>query len=263
MYNVLIGIFATVFVVSAGYLGYYFINSNAQSDRYSELAGLRSVTEDSLPSSTGETVDPNALVEVVDPETGESVWMLPTFAQLYILNNDVVGWINIPGTGIDYPVMQNQEKQDFYLNHNFDKEYSSWGCLYTWPVCDVAAPSDNITIYGHHMRDGPMFAALDNYTEKSFWEQYPYIYFDTLTLRQTYQIISVFKTTASVGEGFAYHEYVDMNETQFEEFISACNSLSLYDTGVEAEFGDKFITLSTCEYSQTNGRLVVVAKRIA
>ena len=262
MYNVLLGIFAAVFLVSAGCLGYYFINSHAQGDRYTELAGLRAPDETYRDASVEETVDPTALVEVTHPETGEKVWMMQSFAQLYVLNSDIVGWMTVPGTSIDYPVMQNQTKKDYYLNHNFDKQYSSWGCLYTWPVCDVDAPSDNITIYGHHMRDGSMFTPLDSYMEKSFWETNPYINFDTLTEQHTYEILAVFKTTASVGEGFAYHEYVDMDEGQFDQFVATCKSLALYDTGVEAQYGDKLITLSTCEYSQTNGRLVVVAKRM-
>lgn len=91
-------------------------------------------------------------------------------------------------------------------------------------------PSDNIIIYGHHMNDGSMFAGLMKFKDKSFWEKHKTVSFDTLTDRQTY--------------------------------VEKCKKLSLYETGVTAEYGDKLLTLSTCEYSRTNGRLVVVAKLI-
>ena len=107
-----------------------------------------------------------------------------------------------------------------------------------------------------------MFALLDKYKERSFFEEHRYLYFDTLEETHTYQIIAVFKTSASGG--FRYNEFVDAtNEDDFTQFVNSCKKLSLYDTGVDAVYGDKLITLSTCEYSQTNGRLVVVAKQVA
>ena len=109
-----------------------------------------------------------------------------------------------------------------------------------------------------------MFAQLDKFEEKSFWEKNPYIYFDTLTALHTYQIMSVFVTVATEGQGFPYHNYVTLQDQDtFDTFVKACKGYSLYNTGVDAEYGDCFITLSTCEYSHPNGRLVVVAKRIA
>lgn len=270
MYNLLIAFFAAVLVISAAYLAYYYIDAYRQHSRYDDLAGMmesdvttpRPTIDEEASSST--TAPAPTLVQVTDPETGETVSLLPEFAELYTLNNDIVGWMTIPGTDINYPVMQTPDSPDYYLKRNFDKETSSRGCLYAREVCDVFAPSDNITIYGHRMRDGSMFARLDKYMEQSYCEENPYIYFDTLTGLHTYKIMAVFLTTASVGEGFAYHEFVNAQDASgFEDFVKTCKELALYDTGVTAEYGDKLITLSTCEYSQTNGRLVVVAKRIA
>lgn len=268
MYNTLIIIFGVVFLVSAGYLVWYFVDAGQQSSRYDELDALR--TQQTVPRPTvDEETDlvpegtAPTLVEVTDPETGEKVTVLSSFAELYVMNNDMVGWLSIPGTDISYPVMQTPDNVDYYLKRNFDKEYSSRGCLYAREVCDVFAPSDNITIYGHHMRDGSMFAGLDAYMEQAYFEEHPYIYFDTLTELHTYKIVAVFKTTATVGQGFAYHHFVDAaNQAEFDEFVATSKKLAFYDTGVDAEYGDKLITLSTCEYTQTNGRLVVVAKRI-
>ena len=114
------------------------------------------------------------------------------------------------------------------------------------------------------MRDGSMFTQLKYYRQADFRNENPYIFFDTLTELHTYEIIAVFVTTASVGEGFSYHSFVDAeNEKDFNDFVAKCKKLALYDTGVSAEYGDKLICLSTCEYTRVNGRLVVVAKRIA
>lgn len=268
MYNTLIGVLAAVFLGSAVYLAYYFINSYNQAKDYdalSEIVDSNAVTPRPtiLEDGTVSESEPPALVEVTDPETGETVLVLPEFKELYVQNNDIVGWMTIPGTEINYPVMQTPNDTDYYLKKNFQKEYSAHGCLYAREVCDVNAPSDNITIYGHRMRDGSMFARLDKFMEKSFFEENSYIYFDTLTQLHTYKILAVFTTTATIGKGFAYHEFVDAkDEAEFNKFVDTCKKLALYDTGVEAQYGDKLITLSTCEYSQTNGRLVVVAKRI-
>ena len=113
------------------------------------------------------------------------------------------------------------------------------------------------------MKDGSMFAGLRAYTGREFWEEHPYIRFDTLKEHHTYVIFAVFSTTASQGQGFEYHEFIDAyDEAEFDEFINQCLSLSLYNTGIEPVYGDKIICLSTCEYSRVNGRLVVAAVRI-
>ena len=81
--------------------------------------------------------------------------------------------------------------------------------------------------------------------------------------KSTYEIFAVFRTTASKGEGFTYHQFIDAkDEAEFNQFVNACKALSYYDTGVNPTYGDKLITLSTCDKSVEDGRLVVVARRI-
>lgn len=271
LYNALIIVFAAVFVVSAVAVGMYYWDAHVQQSRYDELSQLRPAdvprpvpTEPLSGEETVPTQTEPEMVEVTDPKTGQTRMVLPEFAELYEMNSDIVGWMSIPCIGVDYPVMHTPDDPEYYLRRNFDKEKNTRGCLFIQADCDVFAPSDNITIYGHRMRDGTMFGKLNKFQKKSFRDENPYIFFDTLTERHTYEIMSVFLTTASVGEGFRYHAFVEAEtEAEFDAFIKQCKKLALYDSGVEAEYGDKLICLSTCEYSQTNGRLVVVAKRVA
>lgn len=187
--------------------------------------------------------------------------ILPEYGELFLQNPDMVGWIKVEGTSINYPVMQTPNEPNFYLKHNFEKEYSDLGTPYVQEDCDIAA-SDNLVIYGHHIKGQKMFGALEEYKSQSFYEEHKTIQFDTLTQHNEYEVIAVFKTVAYSSEGFRYYDFVNAeNEDEFNAYVEKCKELALYDTGVTAEYGDRLITLSTCEYSAQNGRLVVVAKK--
>lgn len=183
------------------------------------------------------------------------------YAKLYAQNSDYIGWLRINGTGIDYPVMQSKDDPDFYLKHNFSKEYSRFGIPYMQANCNLS--SDNIIIYGHNIKSKSMFNKLTKYKDKDFYTAHKYITFDTLDEQRTYEVIAAFKTVAYSDSGFQYYAFVNANtEEDFNAYIAKCKALSFYDTGVTAEYGDKLLTLSTCEYSQENGRFAVVAKLI-
>lgn len=273
LYPVILVVLIAVFLISAWQIGTYFLESQKQESRYEELASMVEQVREELPKSAAPTeaqtpgdaaVGENTEAAPTEPEIlHNEAGILLEYAPLYDMNPDMAGWISIPGTEVNYPVMHTPGRTDYYLYRNFDKEDSSRGCIYIREECDPVMPSDNITIYGHHMRDGSMFAALDDYSEQSFWQEHRYIYFDTITEHHTYEIFAVFITTASVGEGFAYHEFVNAaNKAEFDTFVARCKALDLYDTGITPEYGDKLICLSTCDYSLVNGRLVVAARRI-
>lgn len=192
----------------------------------------------------------------------EEETILPEYGELFLQNTDMAGWISIDGTKLNYPVMQTPNEPNFYLKHNFEKEYSDLGTPYVQEDCDISQ-SDNLVIYGHHIKGGKMFGALEDYKAKSFYEEHKIIHFDTLTQHGEYEIVAVFKTIAYSSEGFRYYDFVNADgEENFNAYIEKCKELALYDTGITAEYGDRLITLSTCEYSAQNGRLVVVAKKV-
>ena len=281
IYYTLLILFIIIFLVSAVLIVNYLVSSKEQSDFYDGLASIRQENQADRPpiGSKDETTpdDPDDSTEPTEPQ------ILDEFQPLYEMNSDLVGWIEIPGTKVNYPVVQpstanldpyrkhNNEcyfynewaLPDYYLKHTFYGECSDWGAIYVQEGCNVFTPSDNITIYGHHMMDGSMFSGLDGYKKQSFWESHQFVYFDTLYERHVYQVIAAFKTSGNYSEGFAYHTYDDMNEAEFNRFISTVMSLAYYDTGLTAQYGDRLITLSTCEYTQDNGRHVVIAKRVA
>lgn len=229
------------------------VNHHIQADKASEqFEEMQEIVED---------VDE----EEKDTENAEEATESPLkrYMELFRENNDLAGWIMIEDTNINYPVMYTPYEKDFYLKKNFEKEYSSHGVPYIAEHCSPSEPSDNLIIYGHHMNDGSMFADLIKYESKKFYEGHKRIRFDTLTETGEYEIICAFKTTVYDEKGFPFYEFARADtEKEFQAYVDSCKSLALYDIGVSAAYGDKLITLSTCEYSQKNGRMVVVAKRV-
>lgn len=188
---------------------------------------------------------------------------LEKYQELFRMNNDMYGWISIEGTNINYPVMYAPDRKDYYLKKNFEKEYSAYGVPYIAEHCDPYKPSDNIIIYGHHMKNGSMFSDLMKYESEDFYHSQKTLNFDSMTEMAEYDIIAVFKTTAYDDAGFKYYLFTDAEtEEEFDSYINKCKALSLYEIETSAEYGDQLITLSTCEYSRNNGRMVVVAKKV-
>ena len=267
VYWVLIAFFSLTFLISGFYLVEYFVNSKQQENLNNDLAGIVDAnrpTEGSSIPSTGEDPDATDATEGSTAPTEDPFLaaILPEYRPIWEMNNDLIGWIKIPDTNINYPVVQSKEK-DYYLYRNFNGEESIHGTVYAREECDVLTPSDNVTVYGHHMKDGSMFNNLDFYMKKSFWKDHQTFTFDTIHERRTYQVFAVFKTSGDAGVGYPFHVFVDaVNEDHFDQFVSDIKGMSLYDTGITAEYGDKLLCLCTCEYSKWNYRLIVVAKLV-
>lgn len=245
--------FAALFLISGFMLCRLSWDAKTSAQNFDEVAQLVTAPPKLPVSSQPE----DEKEEPVRPSAYEQ------YAGAYEKNSDFVGWVSIEDTRIDYPVMQTKDRPDYYLKRNFEKQYSDYGVPYAAESCDIDL-SDNIVVYGHHMNDGSMFADLCLYESEDFYKEHKIIRFDTLGGYGTYEIIAAFKTVAYSEDGFKYYRFVQANdEAEFDAFIGQCKELSLYDTGVTAEYGDKLLTLSTCEYSRKNGRMVVVAKKVS
>ena len=259
LFTVTVLLLVAAFGISAFMVGNYLLDGKKQADRMDELSQV--VSEAQTEETTEAT--PEGTTEETEPKETTEPGMLPGYKDIYEQNNDTVGWIKMEGTKINYPVLQTPDDPNYYLYRDFDKKDSKRGSIYAWGEADINKPSDNITLFGHHMADGSMFAALNAYTSKDAWDKNNLIFFDTLNEYHTYKIFAVFKTSANVGQGFSYHKFVDAaNEQEFNDFVSTCKKLAFYDTGITPVYGDKLICLSTCEYTLDNGRLVVAAVRI-
>lgn len=190
--------------------------------------------------------------------------ILDKYVGLYEENSDLAGWLSIEGMKINYPVMQCGD-DEYYLHHDFYGNEDKYGCLYVRKTADVNTPGTNFVIYGHNMRDGSMFGDLDFYKDEDFFKEHSLISFDTLYEERTYEIVAVFlsRVYREDEEVFKYYDFYEADtQEEFQDFYENIKSMSLYDTGVTAEYGDTFITLSTCAYHVEDGRLVVVAKRV-
>lgn len=202
--------------------------------------------------------------ETTEADMQKEKQMLAGLADLYEENPDLVGWLSIAGMKIDYPVMQSNDNE-YYLSHDFYGREDKYGCLFVKDIADVDTPSDNFIIYGHNMKDGAMFGDLDLYKKEEFYKEHKLIRFDTLYEERTYEIVAVFlsRVYKVEEEGFRYYSFYEANtEEDFYYFYDNVKSAALYETGVTAEYGDTFLTLSTCAYHEEDGRLVVVARLV-
>lgn len=263
--NILItlaAVFAAVFLFSGAMLWQDYQDQRESAAVFDSVAELIQVETLPTVAPEMETTGSDNAAEPTEPVPVE-VSAYEKYAAVYEQNNDFVGWLCIEGTNINYPVMQTPEEPNYYLKRAFDRSYSDYGVPYVQENCALGI-SDNIVIYGHNMSNGSMFADLCRYEKKSFWQEHPIIHFDTLSGYGKYEIVAVFKTVTYSQEGFKYYHFVNAESAaDFDAFLAQCRELKLYDTGVDAEYGDQLITLSTCEYSRKNGRMVVVAKLIA
>lgn len=195
---------------------------------------------------------------------------LADLEKLYERNSDIIGWLTVGGTKIDYPVMQTKkEGQDpeYYLHRDFDKEYSDAGTPFMDAASDINIPTCNWMIYGHHMKSGIMFHDLLKYKDKEFWEEHPDFQLETInsSAPQTYRIIAACfsKIYPGSSDAFKYYQYAGITtEEEFCDYLSGVRSIAAYDTGEDAVYGDQLVTLSTCAYQTDNGRFFIVGKRV-
>lgn len=242
------------FVFSGYQLWNYFADERETEEQYTELAGLV-VKPPTTPSATAPSGEnPGA--------TPAPEWtVFDQYGALFEQNPDMTGWIAIDGIGVNYPVMHTPDRPDYYLKRDFEKQSSKYGVPYAAENCSLDPQSDNVTIYGHHMKSGKMFGVLEEYKSADYWREHPIIRFDTRAGFGEYTIFAVF--TVNPGD-FPYHTFADAADAaEFDSYVKQCKALSFYDTGVTAKYGDKLITLSTCEHSGKDKRLVVVARKAA
>ena len=224
-----------------------------------------------IPITPEPTIEPSPIPAATDAPT-PSPTVVPTpepipnpYAESYLANADMAGWLVIPNTKIDYPVMWTPEDENYYLRRGFDKKKNSAGCLILDTDSSLEPLTTNLIIHGHNMKAGTMFGTLSKYEDEDFYKEHKQIILHTRECRRNYEVIAVFRSQVykKTDTVFKFYKFFRANtHEEFDDFYTNIKNMSLYDTGVTAELGDRFITLSTCSYHVDNGRFVVVAKEV-
>ncbi len=247
-------------------LGYYRGNASYNellehmSEETVEIPAVES-EEETIPvtgtEGAGEEEEEETESAAVTP-TYSYTLTVPDFSYLTGVNRDVTAWIQIPGTIINFPVVQGADNV-YYLTHTFAGQSISNGAIFMEAAISDGFSDKNVILYGHNMKSGAMFGGLSQYSSKSYWSQHPYVYITTSDgVRHIYQIFSVYQLAA---EDAVYYFGFSENDT-YESYLAYLKSLSLYDTGVTVSRVDQIVTLSTCAKNSTQ-RFVVHAKKIS
>lgn len=242
---IIIIVFAIAFVVTAGYLVFKGFNNDNSQNEYNNIASSY--------------VDSIETTELTQSETNETVVLVDNpidFDSLIEKNPDIYSWIIIPDTNINYPVLRSATDDNFYLDHNVDKNYSFAGSIYS-QFCNKRDYSDRVTVlYGHNMADGSMFADLHKFADKDFFQENKYIYVYTPDRKLTFEIVSAFvyddrhiMNSFDFDDDKVYQDYLDT-------VLNPRSVSSNVREGITLDIDDKLLVLSTC-LNSGSGRYLV------
>lgn len=245
---------ALILVISGGYTAFYCINSSHNLKLNKNLAQHYEKNSKSRASASSDT----------STESRYPIGMQPSFYNLYDTNPDIKGWITIPHTVIDYPVVQSTDNV-YYLKYNFNKTIDKYGALFLDYRNQVNVQSKNMVIYGHDMKDGQMFHSIVNYQFIDFYKTSSLITFNTIYGNYQWKVFAAFIANADPKDGYVFN-YIATDfpsDSSFKSFIKEARARSLINApSVDVEPGDTILTLSTCYYSLNDARFVVMARRV-
>ena len=207
--------------------------------------------------------EPTATPEPTPQPTPEPVEN--PYQDSFLANEDMVAWLVVPDTPIDYPVMRTPRDENYYLRRGFDGKSNQNGCLILDTDSCLSPLTTNLIIHGHNMKSGAMFGELDNYREETFFQSHREMQLHTEEGVRTYEVVAVFLSQVykKTDQVFKFYQFFQADtQEEFDDFYENIKAMSLYDTGVTAEYGDHFLTLSTCSYHVEQGRFVVVAREV-
>ena len=261
-----------IIAVAGAALLRYYRETNAEADEFDQIALLMEAQSeqspypatpapaylDGVPAETlNATLQPTQ-EEAENPQNS----ILGKLSELYAQNDELGGWVRIDGTKVNYPVMFTPDNPEKYISLSFIKKYSASGVPFIGEGYTISPRSDNIVLYGHHMRSGAMFATIVNYQKKQFLQKHPVIYFSTLYEEGEYEIFAAIATDLRSAKKLRCYTFVNAaDEADFQAFIAGLRAASFYETDVEVKYGDDLLTLSTCAYHTNEGRFIIVARR--
>ena len=260
IYKIICIILLIILIGIVAVWGYRIIVENRANSKYEEIQNT--VNSAAKQAETEAVIIETETEEETETETEEvqNAFDIPEknldWSSLYAENKDIYAWIYIPGTQVDYPVLQSASDDTYYLNHNIDGSYGKPGCIYTEKINSKDFTNYNTVLYGHNMKSGEMFGCLHDYEDKTFFDENPYVYVYTEEKTYVYEIFAAYTTTNahilntndfSTQEGFAdYLDNVVYNKALTGNFRN--------DTRVTSD--NRIITLSTCTSNSSKRWLV-------
>lgn len=210
------------------------------------------------------TVQGDSSIESIGVSGQEKPPVLEKYRELSDQYPELFGWLTIPDTGINYPVMQSATEKDYYLHHSYEGRPDDEGALFVDPASGGYPMDDNIVVYGHNMKNGHLFGELKNYSVESYFQNNREILFDTLYETNRYEVVTVVQThiKKEAEDGFRYYQFFNYGtRKEFQACVDFIQENQIYDVENKLQYGDKLLMLSTCDYAQDNGRFVVVARK--
>lgn len=254
-------VFLIIFIISMIYIVSYLYTMKKDEKDLNELQSMMNIETKEVSTKPIEATE-NENIEEKNQDVNKNIIKLENFKKLQSENSNIVAWLEIENSSINYPVLQGNDN-DYYLYKNYKGEYSRNGSIFLDYRYDFEEDNQNFFVYGHNNNDQMMFNELINYQNEEYFKSHKNITLITNQDVEDYEIIAVFKSeifNKDITNVFKYYNYMDFEtEEKFNEYINNCKQKSLYKTEMTPEYGDKILTLSTCEYSKPNGRFVVVA----
>ena len=225
----------------------------AAEESYAQAAAITAQPDTTPPAAE----EPESPTEAPDAPVDEHAARLLELdiGALQAVNEEVLGWLEIPGTVVAYPLVQGADNQ-YYLEHTWDKAPSAAGAIFLESRCDGALSGFNTVVYGHRMMDGSMFGSLKHYKEQRYWEEHPFVYVTDGQTCRRYEVFAAYEVSVS---GAAYQIGFSGEEDK-QAFLDDCTARSVIDTDVVPTAHDQILTLSTCTGKGHATRWVVQAR---
>ncbi len=250
---VLLYVGAAVFLILAGIT---YANQQAEVKQFDELSALKDENVKQTIVKVEDKRDPDEVVE-------EYVSPLIDFTTLKEVNSDIVGWLSVEDSLIDYPIVHTPNNIEYYLRRDIEKKYSISGVPFIGVGSSLEPLADNLLIYGHNMDNDTMFGSLENYFDSEYLESHKFIEVYSEGVLYTYEVIALFVEDVTVGNGhFEYYNYLNWETRSVEEYSNTLSRMSSIPLEVPLTAEDDIITLSTCSYQSQHARTVVIGKLI-
>lgn len=256
--------FSALFLISTYMIINYVAESKRAGNSYSDLQIVARQASSVPSAATNVSTAPEEagkereLAEEVGSEPVELRQMIAMdFSRLKEINPDIIGWIRLEGTSIDYPIVRT-DNNDYYLDHLYNGEWNSNGSIFI----DYRNTGDftdrNTVIYGHHMKNGMMFHALEKYKHQEFYDANP-----TMTLLTPDGDYTVELICGTIEDGNSQFVEFDFDsEDTFNNYMEGFRSRSTFVSDVELQPGDRIVSLCTCSYERANARYMVIGRLV-